>query len=155
MRAIYNHAVVHTTATADFYERTPKEQADWMTQHDGAPYPAFVAEEPDEAQIVGWASLSPYNHKPGYAPTAETTLYVHGDWRGVGVGGALLAVLVGEARRRGFTSLYASITADNDASIKLHARQDFIVVGTLRRVVRKFDRFHDVTLMQLMLNNDA
>ncbi len=154
IRAIYNDAVAATTATMDTEPRSPERQAAWMRAHGGNPYPCLVAQAQDGA-ILGWASLSPYNPKPGYATTAEVSVYVHCNWRGRGVGSALLDSLVREAGRRGFVSLVALITAENQASRRLHARQGFGVVGTLRRVARKFDRWIDVTFMQKLLDEPA
>jgi phosphinothricin acetyltransferase len=150
IRFIYNDAVATTTATMDTEARSPERQAAWMAAHDGDPYPCLVAEAEDGA-ILGWAALSPYHPKPGYATTAEVSVYVHGDRRGQGVGKALLEALVREGARQDFVSLVALITADNEASLRLHARQGFETVGTLRRVARKFDRWVDVTFLQKLL----
>ena len=149
LRAIYNWAVAHTTATMDTEPRTPTGQSLWIEAHNGDPYPALVAEAED--QIVGYASLSPYSPKPGYRTTTENSLYVHPDWQSRGVGAALLSALIAEARQRGFRLMLALITADNEASLRLHARQGFADAGTLRGVGRKFDRWIDVTFMQLAL----
>ena len=154
MRAIYNDAVATTTATMDTEPRSPERQAAWLAVHEGDPYPALVAQS-GSGEVVGWASLSPYNPKPGYRPTAETTIYVHRGHQCRGVGTELLRALVAEGERRGFRSLVALITADNEASLRLHARQGFETVGTLRRVARKFDRWIDVTFLQKLLGEPA
>ena len=153
LRAIYNWAVAHTTATMDTEPRTPEGQNLWMAVHNGDPYPAIVAEK--DGQIVGYASLSHYNPKPGYRTTTENSVYVHPDWHGRGVGGALLSALIAEARQRGFLLILALITADNAPSLRLHARHGFADAGTLRRVGRKFDRWIDVTFMQLTLDETS
>ena len=157
IRAIYNDAVATTTATMDFEPRTPEKQAAWMAAHSSERYPVFVAEEADEegGSVLGYASLSPYDPKPGYAPSAEVSVYVRSDRRGRGVGRALAEALLGAARRNRQTSLVASITADNVSSLRLHAALGFVTVGTLRRVARKFDAWVDVTLMQRLLDDDG
>jgi phosphinothricin acetyltransferase len=156
MRAIYNDAVATTTATMDTEPRSAEQQAAWMAAHgEVARYPALVAEEaPAGGRVVGWAALSPYNPKPGYATTAEVSVYVDAAARGRGVGGALLRALVEEGRRRGFVTLVALITSDNLVSLRLHARHGFGDVGTLGRVARKFDRWVDVTILQKHLDAD-
>ncbi len=156
IRAIYNEAVANTTATMDTEARTPDQQADWMAAHAaGGRWAALVAEEAENGRVVGYASLSPFSPKPGYATTAEVSVYVHCDARGHGVGKHLLAALVDAARQNDFAALYASISADNETSLKLHAAAGFFVVGTLRRVGRKFDAWVDVTLMQCLLEDAA
>jgi L-amino acid N-acyltransferase YncA len=152
IREIYNQAVATTTATLDTSPRTPEGQQAWMDAHNGLPYPALVAETIADGTVVGYASLSPYNPKPGYRGTAEHSLYVHADWQGKGIGAVLLSALITDAAQRGFITMVALITADNVASLRLHARYGFVDVGTLRRVGRKFDREVDVTFMQLFLD---
>lgn len=150
LRAIYNWAAQNTTATLDLDGRTPEQQQQWMSAHDGNPYPCLVAEAGGEA--VGYAALSTYIARAGYDRTAETSVYLHSDWRGQGVGSALLGALVAEAIRRGFGSLVALITADNEASLRLHRRFGFADAGTLRRVGSKFGQIVDVAFLQLVLD---
>lgn len=146
IRAIYNHAVAHTTASLDTEPRSADTQALWMERHAFDPYPAFVADV--AGTVAGWASLSPYNPKPGYRATAENSLYVHPDWKGRGIGGALLDHLLDDAPARGVRTIVALITADNAVSLALHRRRGFDDAGLLRRVGRKFDRWVDVALLQ-------
>jgi phosphinothricin acetyltransferase len=149
---IYNWAVAHTTATMDTDPRSHAAQIEWLELHDGNPYPALVAEVPDEsAGVVGFASLSPYIRRPGYKATAEVSLYVHPDWQRQGVGNALMTALLSEAKCRQFVVLLSLITADNEASLRLHERHGFAIAGTLRRVGRKFDQWVDVTFVQRLL----
>jgi L-amino acid N-acyltransferase len=155
IRAIYNHAVHTSTATMDTEPRTPEEQMQWLTEHNGTVYPALVAQENAEGRIVGFASLSPYNRKPGYRTTAEVTVYVHEDWQRLGVGRMLLNELIEDAIKRGFVTLVALITSENHASRRLHSRFKFTEVGTLHKVGRKFNRWIDVTTMQRILDEDA
>lgn len=146
IRAIYNHAVATSTASLDTEGRSSEVQETWMKRHDFAPWPAYVAVE--DATVVGWASLSPYNPKPGYRTTAENSLYVGEAHRGKGIGHALLSHLIETAPEHGVREIVALITSENHVSVRLHQKLGFRTVGTLERVGRKFDRWVDVTLMQ-------
>jgi len=146
IRAIYNAAVETTTASLDTEPRSPQAQSEWMGRHDFNPWPAYVAVVDD--RVVGWASLSPYNPKPGYRTTAENSLYVDPAFHGRGIGAALLRHLIETAPTHGIREVIALITSENTISLALHQRHDFRLVGTLHRVGRKFDRWIDVTLMQ-------
>lgn len=148
LRAIYNWAVHHSTATMDTDERTPDAQAEWIARHDGLPYPALVAEDADGGQIVAYSSLSPFIGRHGYRATAEVSVYVHCDWHGLRIGTALLSSLLVEADRRGFVALLALITGDNEASLRLHKRHGFTGVGTLHRVGQKFGDWLDVAILE-------
>jgi phosphinothricin acetyltransferase len=119
-----------------------------MAQHSGA-YALIVAE--DGGEVVGFASVSPYRPRPAYSTTVEDSVYVASAHRGHGVGKALLAELVDRARMHGFHSVIARIVGDHDASIALHRSCGFALVGTEREVGRKFGRWLDVDLMQLLL----
>lgn len=156
---IYNGAVANTTATMDTEPRPLENQRDWLTAHNGDPYPALVAEfaseETSGGRVVGYASLSPYNPKRGYFTTTENSVYVHPEFHGRGVGAALLSALISEARARGFRIILALITADNEPSLRLHARHGFTDSGTLRKVGRKFGQWVDVTFMQLELTEET
>ncbi len=148
IRAIYNAEVGGSTVTFDMVPRTPAEQLEWMVQHRGA-HPAVVAVE--AGQVVGFGSLSAFRDRPAYATSVEDSVYVAAEWRGRGVGGLLLAELVRLAGDHGFHAVLARISGDNAASIALHQGQGFFLVGVEREVGRKFGRWIDVTVMQLLL----
>ena len=148
IREIYNREVEGSTVTFDMVPRTTAEQRAWIDEHSGS-YPALVAVA--EARVVGFASLSPYRPRPAYATTVESSVYVHHEARGLGVGSALMEALVASAEAHGFHSAIARIVGDHDASIALHAKVGFEVIGREREVGRKFGRWLDVVLMQRML----
>ncbi len=146
--AIYNAEVTGSTATFDLRPRTLAQQRSWLRRHGGA-HPVLVAVV--DGQVVGFASLSPYRDRPGYATTVEDSVYVDARFRGAGVGRALLEHLVALATGHGFHTMMARISGDNEASVALHRACGFVVVGIEREVGRKFGRWLDVTVMQRML----
>ena len=93
--AIYNHAVVNTTATFDLDPRSAEAQQAWFLEH-VPPHPAIVWDE--EGRILGWASLSPYASRCAYRFAGEASVYVAPDARRAGIGEALLRELVGAGR---------------------------------------------------------
>ena len=94
------------------------------------------------------ASLSRFHLREAYRFTAEDSVYVHHAYHGQGVGKALLRELVTRAQRLQYRSIIAIISADQAASIALHAGAGFKEAGLLRRVGYKFDRWLDVVYMQ-------
>ena len=150
---IYNLEVLTSTVTFDLIPRTIEGQATWLDQHSGA-YSAVVAEldgEDGAPVLVGFGSLSRYRERAGYATTCEDSVYVHRHHQGSGVGSALLDELVALATEHGFHTLMAKVVGGHEASIALHERAGFTVVGREREVGRKFGRWLDVVLMQRML----
>ena len=102
-------------------------------------------------EVVGFGSLSPYRNRPGYASTVEDSVYVDRDHQGTGVGRALLTNLIEVAVLHGFHTMMARIAAGHEASIGLHRSLGFNLVGTEAQVGRKFGRWIDIELLQLLL----
>jgi L-amino acid N-acyltransferase YncA len=146
---IYNDAVLTTTATYDYEPRTLEHRTAWFDEHVKQNYAVFVAEA--NGRIVGWSALNPYHARMGYRFTSENSVYVAADQRGKGVGKLLLEPLITAARKRGLRAIIAAIDADNEASIRLHARFGFEKVGHFKKVGYKFDRWLDVVYMELLL----
>lgn len=122
----------------------------WFEDHQRNDYPILVAvSEVDE--VVGWGSLSRFHDRMGYRFTAEDSVYVAAEHRGKGVGKSLLAPLIQAARDRKLHAIIGLIDAQNEASIRLHARFGFEKVAHLKQVGYKFDRWLDVVFMELLL----
>jgi len=147
--AIYNPEVLESTVTFDLVPRTIDEQRDWIDEHRGG-HPAVVAVDAQSA-VVGYASLSPYRPRAAYNSTVEDSVYVHRDHQGRGVGRRLLDELLVVGRASGFHAVIARIVGGHEASIALHARCGFELVGVEREVGRKFGKWLDVVEMQLIL----
>jgi phosphinothricin acetyltransferase len=148
IRHIYNWEVETSTVTMDLVARTAEEQRRWLAARDGAH--AVVVATLDE-DVVGFASLSPWRGRPGYSTTVEDSVYVGRSHQGLGVGYALLAELLAVARRHGFHAVMARIAAGHRPSRALHERFGFEHIGTEREVGRKFGRWIDIDLLQLLL----
>ena len=150
--AIYNEAVLNTTATADYVPSTLAVRTAWYEERMQKGFPVFVAEE--DENILGWSSLSPYHARIGYRFTAEVSVYVAAESQGQGVGKQLLPVLIEAGRVLGLHVLIASIDSENEASIRLHAAYGFQTVGTMSEVYTKFGRWLGVVFMELRLSTD-
>jgi phosphinothricin acetyltransferase len=148
IRAIYNAEVAGSTVTFDIVPRTLAQQRRWVEQHQGA-HPAVVAVDGDT--VTGFGSLSVFRDRAAYSGTVEDSVYVDERFRGRGVGRVLLEELLSLARKQGFHSVIARISDDNAASIALHRRCGFALVGVEKEVGRKFNRWIDVAVMQLLL----
>lgn len=145
---IYNHDILHGTATWD-EEPWPIERREaWFGEHD-ATTPVLVAEMDD--MVAGFAYLSLYRPKTGYRFTREDTIYLDEVYRGLGIGNALLGALLERAAALDLRCIVAVITKDNTASVALHRRYGFEDAGTVRQVGYKFGRWLDSVTMQLLL----
>lgn len=145
---IYNHEVLQSTVTLDLVPRTLDEQQQYLADRSGGLI-VVVAEE--DGEVIGFGSISFYRNRPGYRTSVEDSVYVDRAHSGKGVGSALLAELITVATTRGFHAMFARIVGPQEASVRLHERHGFSMVGVEREVGRKFNRWHDVGLMQRLL----
>jgi phosphinothricin acetyltransferase len=146
--AIYNTEVTGSTATFDLVPRSAEDQRAWLAARSGA-FSALVAAE--GAQVLGFASLSPYKERAAYRTTVEDSVYVDRRHHGKGIGRALLTELLDVATASGFHSVMARIEASSVASRALHEACGFDLVGIELEVGRKFGRWLDIAVMQCLL----
>ncbi|HUX98146.1 MAG TPA: GNAT family N-acetyltransferase [Candidatus Deferrimicrobium sp.] len=146
---IYNQAVLRTTATMDIAPKSVDDQKKWFDKHNEK-VPILVAMHNEV--VIGWASLSEYSPRGGYANTAEISIYIHENYHQKGYGKKILQEILKIGRDSGFHSIIARISADSQISLHLFETLGFQYVGTLKEVGRKFDRFLDVVIMQLIFH---
>jgi len=147
---IYNHYVRHSTCTYQEEPEALESRKRWLSHH-GEKHPVIVAEA--NGQVLGWGSLSPYHARSAYRHTVENSVYVHHQHQRHGIGSLLLEELIACAKRQGHRVIIAGIDADQDGSIKLHAKFHFKKVGHLEQVGFKFGRWLDVVYMELRLEH--
>ena len=153
MLAIYNDAVLTTTAVYDYQPRSSEQQVAWFKAKQEHGLPVLVAE--DHGAVVGFASYGPFRPWPAYLHSVENSLYVMPEQRGRGIGSALLPALIQRAAERGLHTMIAGIDATNEASLRLHAKFGFERVAQFREVGWKFERWLDLAFLQLMLGRRA
>ncbi|HEY1379023.1 MAG TPA: GNAT family N-acetyltransferase [Gemmataceae bacterium] len=98
--------------------------------------------------VVGWAALAPVSRRAVYAGVVEVSVYVRPDWHGRGVGSGLLAALVAASERAGLWTLQAGIFPENAASLALHTKHGFRVVGRRQRIGRLGGVWRDTVLLE-------
>jgi phosphinothricin acetyltransferase len=148
IRRIYNHYIIHSTTTYDEVPWTIENARQWYSAHDAAK-PVTVAEI--DGLIVGYGALGPFRTRSGYRLTVEHSVYVHSDHHRRGIGTALLTDLIRRARELGFRTLIAGIDAEQEASLALHVKFQFVKVAHFPQIGFKFGRRLDVIFMQLQL----
>lgn len=152
VRAIYNYYVAHSTCTYQIEPETAEERAAWFRKRSDK-HPVTVAVR--DGVVIGWAALSPWSGRCGYALAAEASVYIHHEHHRRGLGKALLLDLIERARAVGLHTILGATSSDQTASLALQKSLGFEVTGTFREVGRKFDRWLDVTYTQLMLAEPA
>ena len=140
--AIYAEGIAGGNAT--FEQDAPAWDA-WDAGH----LPGLrLAARAADGSLVGWAALSPVSGRCVYAGVAEVSVYVAGGAQGHGVGQALLERLVAESETAGLWTLQAGIFPENGASVALHQRCGFRVVGVRQRLGQLRGVWRDVLLLE-------
>ncbi|HTS87203.1 MAG TPA: GNAT family N-acetyltransferase [Gemmatimonadales bacterium] len=141
VRQIYAEGI--STGLATLETRAPGWE-EWDLGH--APVPRLVALQGGE--VAGWAALSPVSSRAVYRGVAEVSVYVRASARRQGIGLALLEALSAAAEAAGFWTLQASILAENEASLALHEKAGFRVVGRRERIGQRDGAWRDTILLE-------
>jgi len=143
---LYNDIVLHSTATYNDRPATREERIAWGRSRVEQGYPVVVAVQGE--LVAGFASFGDFRSWPGYRFTVEGTIHIHPNFRGQGIGTALLKELVARAQGLGKHVLIAGVDSKNLASLRFLDRFGFERVGYLREVGFKFDQFLDLVFLQ-------
>ncbi|MFC5047488.1 GNAT family N-acetyltransferase [Aquimarina hainanensis] len=98
--------------------------------------------------IIGWAALSPISKREVYKGVAEVSIYISKSFRHQKIGTHLLHTLIEESKKEGFWTLQANIFSINTASIRLHQKAGFRVVGIREKIARLDGEWYDNTLLE-------
>lgn len=154
IRAIYNDAVLNTTA---IWNEQPVDLANrqaWFDARQAQGYPILAALD-ENGSVCGYASFGDWRAFEGYRFSVEHSVYVRSDQRGNGLGSLLMHRLIERAKGCGKHMMIAAIESENTASIRIHERLGFITTGQMPEVGVKFGRWLDLTFMQLNLSPGA
>lgn len=148
--AIFNEAIVNSTALYDYQPRPLESMKAWFETKQLGNFPVIGLED-SQGQLLAFGSYGTFRAWPAYKYTVEHSVYVHRDHRGRGLGLEVMRALIESARQRDLHALVGGIDATNTASIALHQRLGFQHVGTLPQVGFKLGRWLDLALYQLLL----
>jgi len=149
---IYNEGIADRIATFETEARTPAQVASALTDK-GDRYPTVVVER--AGVVVAWAGAGAYRSRPAYAGVAEHSVYVARAARGTGAGRAALEGLCRAYAERGFWKIVSRIFPENTASLQLHERCGFRVVGVYRRHGRLEGAWRDCVIVERLLGEAA
>jgi L-amino acid N-acyltransferase YncA len=148
--AIFNEAIVSSTALYDYKPRPPDSMGPWFAAKRSNGFPVIGVED-DAGKLLGFASYGTFRAWPAYKYSVEHSIYVHHEHRGVGLGRMLLRELVEAARERDVHTMVGGIDAANAASVALHTQLGFEHAGTVRQAAFKFGRWLDLAFYQRIL----
>jgi len=148
---IWNHYIRDTIATFNPVEKSRGEIVQILADKalEGQPFVVF-----DQATIQGFATYGAFRGGKGYAKTQEHTILLHPDAIGKGIGRDLLRALERHAKNSDIHSLIAGVSGENAGGIAFHLACGFKQVARLPQVGFKFERWHDLVILQKVLCQD-
>ena len=141
VQRIYNSGIA--TRNATFETKAPEWDA-WDQSHRNDC--RLIATIDD--RIAGWAALSNVSGRCVYAGVAEVSIYIDVAFRGTGVGDQLMKQLITESEGNGIWTLQAGIFPENEASIALHVKHGFRILGTREKIGKMDGRWRDTILLE-------
>ncbi|MEH0929760.1 GNAT family N-acetyltransferase [Micromonospora sp. CPCC 205558] len=101
-----------------------------------------------DATVIGWVAVSPTSARAVYAGVVEHSIYVDPTARGRGIARLLLDALIASTEAAGVWTIQSGVFGENTASLRLHERAGFRVIGVRERIARHHGRWRDVILLE-------
>ena len=139
--AIYEAGIATGNAT---FETTAPDWATWDEKH--LPDHRFVALA--ENEVSGWIATNPTSDRCVYAGVVEESIYIAPGARGRGIGRLLMETVIASTEAAGIWTLQSGVFPENEASLKLHLRNGFRVIGVRERVGQHHGRWRDVLMLE-------
>lgn len=145
---IHNHFVRETVLTFEMEEATLENRRDWFGQFDETGLHQLLVAESEEG-VAGYATSTRFHERPAYAPSVMTSVYLHPDQTGKGIGQALYRALLDSLEKTGKVHrAYGLVVIPNPASERLHEILGFRDAGLLHEAGYKFGAFHSVRIYE-------
>ncbi len=142
VKGIYAEGIASGDAT---FETEPPSYEEWDGDHLTA---CRLLHTDEQDKVLGWIALSPVSDRCVYGGVAEETVYVAKAARGQGVAAALFQALIPASEAEGYWTLQAGIFPENLASMKVHEKAGFRVIGRRERIGRMNGVWRDTMLLE-------
>jgi L-amino acid N-acyltransferase YncA len=146
--SIYNEGIADRVATFETEPRTAEQIAALLADK-GERFPTVVAER--DGEVIAWAGAGAYRSRPAYSGVAEHSVYVARGARGTGAGRVTLNALCQLYAERGFWKIVSRIFPENTASLAVHEKCGFRVVGVYRRHGKLDGEWRDCVIVERLL----
>jgi L-amino acid N-acyltransferase YncA len=136
------------TGNATFETEVPTWN-DWDSKH--LPHSRFVSAI--NGKIVGWAALSPVSARSAYIGVAEISIYVDTGFIGKGIGSPLMERVVQSSEEKGIWTLTSSVFPENSATLRLHEKFRFRIIGVREKIARLGGKWRNTILLERRSKN--
>ena len=131
------------TRNATFETNVPSWQ-EWDSRH--LHHSRFVSEE--KGIVTGWVALTPFSVREVYSGVAEVSIYVSEGFRGKNIGTVLMEKAISSSEENGIWTLVSSVFPENTATLKLHSKFGFRVIGKREKIAKLDGRWRDTILLE-------
>lgn len=147
---IHNQGIASRLATFEIEPRTVDDVLNRLAAA-GDRHPTVVVEV--NGDIAAWASVGAYRSRDCYVGVGEHSVYVDDRYQKQGLGLIALNALITACGERGFWKLVSRIFPENIASLRLHERAGFRVVGTYRQHARLDGEWRDCVIVERLISS--
>jgi L-amino acid N-acyltransferase YncA len=145
VKTIYEEGIATGNAT---FETTSPGWQEWDDAH--LKSCRIIATE--NSEVLGWAALTPVSSRCVYAGVAEVSVYVATNARGKKVGSLLLKELINQSEKNGIWTLQSGIFPENKASISIHEKNGFRIIGYRERIGKMGNVWRDNLILERRSN---
>ncbi|NVO18659.1 MAG: N-acetyltransferase family protein [Bacteroidetes bacterium] len=138
---IYKLGILSGNAT--FESMVPSWQ-DWDLNHLQHFRYVFV----EGREVLGWIALSPVSARKVYQGVAEVSVYVLPGQHGRGIGFALMEKVIGASEADGIWTLCSSVFPENVATLRLHEKAGFRIIGYREKIARLNNTWRNTLLLE-------
>jgi phosphinothricin acetyltransferase len=138
---IYSMGLETRNAT---FETTVPSRQEWDSKH--LIHSRFVFEE--NGMIAGWAALTPFSAREVYRGVAEVSIYVANGFRRKKIGSELMEQIIISSELNGIWTLVSSVFPENEATLRLHEKFGFRIIGKRERIARLDGKWRDTILLE-------
>jgi len=131
------------TRNATFETKVPKWQ-EWDSKH--LTHSRFVSEE--NGIVIGWAALTPFSTREVYRGVAEVSIYIASSFRGRKIGSELMEKTITSSEQNGIWTLVSSVFPENEATLRLHSKFGFRIIGKRERIAQIDGKWRDTILLE-------
>jgi L-amino acid N-acyltransferase YncA len=131
------------TGNATFETIVPSWQ-EWDLKH--LSHSRFVYES--DGKVVGWAALTPFSSRIVYCGVAELSIYVASEFRGKKIGSALMERIIYSSEVNGIWTLFSSVFPENEATLSLHKKFGFRIIGKREKIAKLDGNWRDTILLE-------
>lgn len=131
------------TRNATFETKGPSWK-EWDSKH--LAHSRFVSEE--NGIVNGWAALTPFSTREVYSGVAEVSIYIAGSFRGKKIGSELMENIIISSERNGIWTLVSSVFPENEATLRLHSKFGFRIIGKREKIAQLEGKWRDTMLLE-------